>query len=62
MASECEKLLKNLKRCEGALGKAICKLGCGGDVSVYLHELSKNGLVTKVAVKSITKQDLLWQK
>jgi len=62
MAFECEHLARNLRKISGSLGIEISRLGCGGDGKVCLHELKRDGVVTKVAVKSVSRQDALWQK
>jgi len=62
MASECEKLLRNLKKLDGNLVIEICRLGCGGDGNVWLYELEKDSGGQKVAVKSVSTRDTLWKK
>ena len=62
MAANFEEIIKKVKPFKGTLGGAICELGVGGDGSVNLHEVELDGVATKAAVKSITRQDSLWQK
>jgi len=63
MTSKIENFIKQLVLIDDRrLRKAICRLGCGGDGSVYLHEMEKDGITMKVAVKSVTKNDSLWLK
>ena len=60
--NENDKLLRGLKCLDGHLKKAIVQIGCGGDGSIWLHELEKDGTLIKVAVKSATKKDPIWAK
>jgi len=62
MAPEIEQKLRDLKVLKGKLGVSICKLGSGGDGSVYLHEMESDGVISKVAVKSVKRKDSLWIK
>ena len=62
MASENDEILKNLKGLDGRLGRAICRLGCGGDGNVSLHEMEKDGVAVKVAVKSVARIDAVWNQ
>ena len=57
-----EETLRNLKRLDGRLGKAILRLGYGGEGNVWLQEYEKDGETTKVAVKTASRSDSNWKK
>ena len=62
MSLENQYLLKDLKKLNGSLGEAICGLGVGGDGHISLHTWENDDDKKLVAVKSVSRQDLDWQK
>jgi len=62
MAVENQAFLPNFRYLEGKLGRPLLQLGDGGEGSVWLHELEKDGVFSKVAVKSVTFNDENWKK